>query len=113
MKITKSKLKQIIKEELKLVLRTRPYTDPLSKLPDEDEKYYEVQDDNGDIKGRVEYNKATHHYDAFDSAGQKMCYQPREGMRWGSWKTAKAAAEAVLHGETCDDFFEKVKQMRD
>jgi len=109
MKLTKSKLKQIIKEEIKTVLktRTRPSA-PGFGWDDIKEEYFEVHDQNGDLKGRAEYSLSTKSWNAYDTEGTKLCYQPEEGMPWGTWKSKEEAVEAVLLGEKCEEFFKKV-----
>ena len=109
MKLTKLELKQLIREEIKVVLktRTRPST-PGFGWGDIEEEYFEVHDESGDLKGRVEYDISTKRWIAFDTEGSKVCYQPEKGKPWGMWKSKKEAIQTVLHGEKCEEFFKKV-----
>lgn len=108
MKLAKSKLKQFIKEEIKVALKTRKRPSaPIFGWGDIEEEYFEVHDESGDLKGRVEYDISMKRWVAFDTEKGKVCYQPEKGKPWGMWKSKKEAIQAILHGEKCEEFFKK------
>lgn len=100
MKITQSRLKEIIKEEVTLALkkRSRPSA-PGFGWGDIEEEYFEVRDDDGETRGRVEFDVSTKRWNAYDAEGNKLCYKTEKG--WAFWKTKEEAVEAVLKGEEC------------
>ena len=97
MKITQSRLKELVKEALEAELSPK----------NEGE---EILDDLGRPIGTVVrmggYKYENHYWDAFDTSGNKMCLKnkdpkDRPGGRWVTFKKQEDAIFALKEGEPC------------